>query len=330
MITYEQFKEKNDKSKEILKNNPFAKALKIESVDLAKEKCVIQGKVYKIQNIVDCILSNGGCVTNPSALAQWKGFNINGTKEKVKVKYTAKTIENILNKNFSSYVNYGLVADDVVVVALNEHSLLGLFDLSTCVFKNLIDFNKKDFYTLIKVIGYKVLVALPKGNLMVYTVKDVDTIYLNKVYLHGTSDLENCNVLERISDRYALITYEKYIAIYDIDKDKIYENTNIRYNKILHRPSEAISSRGGFCLKLDKIKIKENVNNVEIKLHSTGLISDYSYYIANPMKKNYFVVFRLYEDDRPLEITIINDKGIKVDPYYAFDLNEKYEIKKRK
>ena len=241
-----------------------------------------------------------------------------------------KMLENILNKNFSSYVNYGLVTDNVVVVALNEHSLLGLFDLSTCVFKNLIEFNKKDFYTLIKVIGYKVLVALPKGNLMVYTVKDVNTIYLNKVYLHGTSDLENCNVLERISDRYALITYEKYVAIYDIDKDKIYENTNIRYNKILHRPSEAISSRGGFCLKLDKIKIKENVNNVEIKLHSTGLVSEYSYYIANPMKKNYFVVFRLYEDDRPLEITIINDKGIKVDPYYAFDLNEKYEIKKRK
>ena len=74
LLTYDEFKRINDQSKKM-----GVTCGHIDNVDLKAETCVLavfdNRTPISIQNLVADITVNGmGCVSNPSAIKEWKGW----------------------------------------------------------------------------------------------------------------------------------------------------------------------------------------------------------------------------------------------------------------
>lgn len=69
-MNYEQFKYYNKMSV----NSGLVRKASIEDRQFKEDTCRIYGRTMKIGNVVQDVLSQKYCLTNPSLLTQWKGF----------------------------------------------------------------------------------------------------------------------------------------------------------------------------------------------------------------------------------------------------------------
>ena len=226
-ITYEQFKNFNDTVRKGFKGNPFCKALKIDKVDFSKNTCEIQGKTYKIKEIVCFILERKGCISNPSILTNWKGFNIENKSESNKTqKYTRVAIERKLKDNFSKYTYLGVLLDTIVVIKLDDQ--FGVFDLQTERYVKLQDFSNYTQSSAFKtVIVNNILVSYTQqGTLKLYRFKNIDDIATKIINIEANKVSIKCSVLCALTDRFILITGYAYTAILDIETAMVYIYNN--------------------------------------------------------------------------------------------------------
>ena len=316
-MTYEQFKEVNDKTKKIVKDNPFNQILKIDMVDFSKDSCEIKGKKYKISVIVQQILDGKGCISNPSILTNWKGFNEEKDKNEIKSKkFTRAAVEHKLKCNFSKYTYYGLLLDSIAVVKVDKQ--LGVFDLNEERYLTLKDFSDYTQESALRVVIVNNMIVsyTLRGVLTIYRFKNIDDIAKKIVQIPAKRITDKCSVLQVLTERFVLVTGYAYTAILDLETAQIYimyeESSDINYNVIT-----------------EKINCDIKPNSVIMKVRLTSEFNRAYTRYKWPMKKGYTIQFGIFMDGRPLQVAFYDDKKQKTEAYYCKDINDKIKIEKK-
>ena len=325
MIVYEQFKEINDNTKKSLKGNPFNQVLKIDSVDFSKDTCEIQGKTYKIKVIVQHIVDRKGCISNPSILTNWKGFNEEKDKNEIKSKkFTRAAVEHKLKCNFSKYTYYGLLLDSIAVVKVDKQ--LGVFDLNEERYLTLKDFSDYTQESALRVVIVNNMIVsyTLRGVLTIYRFKNIDDIAKKIVQIPAKRITDKCSVLQVLNERFVLVTGYAYTAILDLETAQIYIDNNY-YISVMYEESSDIN----YNVITEKINCDIKPNSVIMKVRLTSEFNrDYTRY-KWPMKKGYTIQFGIFMDGRPLQVAFYDDKKQKTEAYYCKDINDKIKIEKK-